>query len=78
MNALPTAAVRVGPPRRKGAYGPAREGTPAVVGGKGTLQLEQRRGLIRAAPDYWHGGLVAVGGAKRVGKLGLEDYVNGK
>ena len=66
-DALPAAAVRAGPPRREGASGAVGIGTPAV-GGKGTFQPEQRRGLVRQA-RHWYGGLVAVH-AKQAGGLG--------
>lgn len=76
VDTLPNAAVRIGPPRCKGASGSVIERTPGV-GGKGSLEPEQRRGLVRPAQDSWYGGLVAVG-AKRAGELDSEEYVNEK
>lgn len=68
-DALPTAAVGAGTPRREGACG--------IAGGEGTPQPEQRRGLVRMALDlcWWHGSLVAVG-AEGVGELDRKEQVN--
>jgi len=74
VDTLPNAAVRIGPPRCKGAS--VIDRIPGV-GGKGSLEPEQRRGLVRPAQDSWYGGLVAIG-AKRAGELDSEEYVNEK